>query len=124
MHDIAEALKAAANIRGLYALTGFALVLICVIIGLILFADIHVIAKYAFSVALLLMFLGMFLYVVHRTPRTPPDAGPRYWEIIAEKGAIYGHDGHIMMIDDLRQTQPISNPDLPSLPSPEEGASS
>jgi hypothetical protein len=120
MKEFGEALKVAATTRSLHGLAALALVALVAVIGLTYFAPIIQLAKFVLVPAVLLIFLGIFFYTARRTPRVPPQAGESYYESLVNRGIVYGDDGHLVSIEQIRQVPMIANPQQQMLPSPKE----
>ena len=120
MREFGEALKAAALVRGVFGLTAIAVVALVAIIGLTFFAPVNEIAKYVLIPVELIMFLVIPIYVIRRTPRTPPGVGEHYFEMLAERGAVYGDQGQLTSLEQILNRPAIANPKRQMLP-PGEG---
>ena len=120
MRELGDAFKAAAATRSLYGLTGLALLALVIVVGLTFFAPILQTAKFILVPIELLLFLSIFVYVVNRTPKVPPQAGEGYYESLVKLGIVYGDEGHLISIDTIRQTTLVENPKQLMLPPPEQ----
>jgi len=116
-----DAVRAAAAVRSLTALSAVAVVCLTAIVAVTFFAPIHQAGKYALVGVELALITGMFGYNAYSGRGLHPSAGPEYLRDLLEAGAVFGQPQNLRSLQSILSLPASENPEgptalLPSIP--------